>query len=231
MSENVGILSTPNGDGSRFEVREDESIMWHGTWKDYISFPSGTIYWNKDDSNGGQICIFANTKERDVTESYTNNAGITLNNHLHTVNPGCFNLIARSPNKNRCTLVGTPDGQLTWCDKPVMVVESNKTISNIYSKNLITSWYRKYSDGWIEQGGYVFSDSNLGYIDVTFSIPFVNNPALINIYGELTDDWFTATTTQITGIYSTAFGAIGTTTTTRFRLSSYGEHSWYACGY
>lgn len=50
--------------------------------------------------------------------------------------------------------------------------------SGIAGKN----WYRKYSDGWIEQGGYVGAE--IGTDDKTinpveFNIPFLNKPLSI----------------------------------------------------
>lgn len=58
---------------------------------------------------------------------------------------GNFNLISALSPDQRYDLLGKPDGSLTWGGHNVLTV-----VAESYSAN---SWYRKYSDGWIEQGG------------------------------------------------------------------------------
>nr|DAJ63583.1 MAG TPA: hyaluronidase [Caudoviricetes sp.] len=60
---------------------------------------------------------------------------------------GCFFLLASLSSSQKCMLVGAPDGSLTWCGKSL--TGGLTVVAESYSAN---SWYRKYSDGWIEQG-------------------------------------------------------------------------------
>lgn len=89
-----------------------------------------------------------------------------------------------------------------------------------------TSWYRKYSDGWIEQGGYVSSGGNSSaFYTGTFNIAFsTTNITLVatNAYREnINKEWY---------------GQIGAfvVSATQFKETSYaGEKHpfhWYACG-
>ena len=64
------------------------------------------------------------------------------------------------------TLRGNPDGSLTWGGHNVISV-----VAESYSAN---RWYRKYSDGWIEQGGKSGTPDNQNSVVVTLPIAFSN---------------------------------------------------------
>lgn len=67
-------------------------------------------------------------------------------------------------------LKGFPDGSLTWCGKSL--TGGLTVVAESYSAN---SWYRKYSDGWIEQGGIFYYSTSTGLSNnnrVTLAIPF-----------------------------------------------------------
>lgn len=97
-----------------------------------------------------------------------------------------------------------------------IVVESWRSEDN-------TSWYRRWSDGWIEQGG-VFAQSSSGYhaVTITFTIPysntkyaFVSQASWNSANGQ--GNWVTAKTSS---------------TLTIQNVSLYVDcSSWYACGY
>ena len=71
--------------------------------------------------------------------------------------------IYTSDGTNACALVGKPDGALTWVGKGVVCVESG-TSGNF--------WYRKYADGFIEQGGILVpSSGDNNYLEVTVTLP------------------------------------------------------------
>lgn len=131
--------------------------------------------------------------------------------------PGAF--ILRCPKNEACTdyvdLQGYSTGVLTWGGKHVIrLVESSKSGTN---------WYRKYSDGWIEQGGLA-------------------NKGTISLLTPFTDTNYTcvATCTNQTGAMGTDSdtGAyVKSKTKTNFYASigyQIGDNSniaWYACGY
>lgn len=80
---------------------------------------------------------------------------------------------------------------------PITVVEESHTA---------TGWYRKYSDGWIEQGGYITisSLSNYGSTTLTFTTPFTEAPLFVHCnYGIST----------ISGQYGGMIGVQNITTT------------------
>lgn len=107
-------------------------------------------------------------------------------------------------------------------------------VAQIDGKNVLTlaaswsdgnsNWYRKYSDGWIEQGGYV-AKASAPNATVTFHMPFTN-----------TNYFFTSSATPGSTDASGGDGHQNRTTTgctilhTAFYHSGAGAY-WYACGY
>ena len=76
---------------------------------------------------------------------------------------GFFFLIAGLSSSQNYRLVGSPYGSLTWGEHNVITV-----VAESYSAN---SWYRKYSDGWIEQG-LVFTSTG----SKNWATPFTSSP-------------------------------------------------------
>lgn len=72
-------------------------------------------------------------------------------------------------------------------DKDLMNIDLNNAFSTalntagirtvVETYNSGTSWYRVYSDGWCEQGGYLYQPGAAveAYHTVTFLKPFINN--------------------------------------------------------
>lgn len=86
--------------------------------------------------------------------------------------PGAFSLEASKgtwgqPGFSSYDLLGKPDGSLTWGGHNVISVVSESYITN-------KSWYRKYSDGWIEQGGESYFPKNVATLVTTFPIAFTS---------------------------------------------------------
>lgn len=79
---------------------------------------------------------------------------------------GYFYLLASLSSSQNCTLAGSPDGSLTWGGKSL--TGGLTVVAESYSSN---SWYRKYSDGWIEQG--IKIETNPGMAQTfTLATPF-----------------------------------------------------------
>ena len=81
-----------------------------------------------------------------------------------------------------------------------------------------TSWYRVWSDGWCEQGGYFNSTVNNNQCTVTFLKPFQDNNYDI----------------QVTAINSEGFGFVSNKTPTSIMVRVSGGNkarNWQACGY
>lgn len=94
------------------------------------------------------------------------------------------------------------------------------------------SWYRKYSDGWIEQGGTVITSiaADSGYW-LVFPKPFVNSPINVRttVYNPLPSDSYG----QALLVNSSSSSPISNT---QVRIWNDGQgarpgFNWEACGY
>ena len=91
-----------------------------------------------------------------------------------------------------------------------------------------SSWYRLYSDGWIEQGGRYSNSSTAGARTITFPIEFTTTNVYINRNAsgcgspsnELARYW-----TGYTSKTATSFTYWGE------RVNYSSTDDWYACGY
>lgn len=104
--------------------------------------------------------------------------------------PGEFSLEASKgtwgqPGFSSNQLRGKPDGSLTWSGRNVLTGNSAglTVVAESYSAN---SWYRKYSDGWIEQGGTVSGTAAnfKGYsprVTTNFPVAFSQTPTIATI--------------------------------------------------
>ena len=126
---------------------------------------------------------------------------------------GKFQLVACSDGSTFYVLEGKVNGDLRWKGQDVVCVAK-------YTSG--TNWYRKYSDGWIEQGGQATAVT----AKVTFLVSFSN----------------TNYTSQVTPLYTNTQNifnwSITSKTTSTMVISSSDSSgatnrpcSWYACGY
>lgn len=105
-------------------------------------------------------------------------------------------------------------------------LSSGKVLSNCQNSVVVeryvngTSWYRVWSDGWIEQGGNI-SDST-----ITFLKPFSNTNYTITTNNRNNSTSGNTATYNDLSIYSNA--SYNKTTTSVFIR---GAGTWYACGY
>lgn len=150
---------------------------------------------------------------------YLTSTGYTGN----TIGVGQFVLSAMDTTTGNKSLIGSPDGSLTWCGKNVLTGNS-AGLTVVAESYGASSWYRKYSDGWIEQGGYLSSTKKT----VSFLTAFNGVPLVIGVV-----DCVTATSTR-TGMIQ-----ICSVTTSSFYMRGWatggGKVSedpgwWYACG-
>lgn len=125
-----------------------------------------------------------------------------------------------SDGTNSKVLSAKSDGTLTWDGKQIvrLVEEQKATADNNHA------WYRKYSDGWVEQGGI----HHRGSAGDTVNLPI----AMSNEYYELQ-----LTAVNPTNITRYAFA--NTYTSTYFKCGTADDQSpnndgdirWYVCGY
>ena len=98
-----------------------------------------------------------------------------------------------------------------------------------------SSWYRVYSDGWIEQGGYSTNatSNSANSVVLSFAKPFKNQPYVFTQKGDKnatsvsrypTNDWFNQQE-LVYNVTTTSFK------TSFFTNNGYAGCQWYACGY
>lgn len=161
----------------------------------------------------------------------TYGAFINLRNVNDPHNPGGIDFATRAPesgvNTNH-TLVFSNDGSLNIDSKKIVYV--NKTWHSG------SNWYRKYSDGFIEQGGTT-AYSATGITQVTLPTAFSSTQYILSV-NSITD--LVAANTDVplavaSGVsYAGAVSSSRGTTwfkTMRYKNEEPINHMWYACGY
>ena len=129
--------------------------------------------------------------------------------------PGEFSLEASKgtygqPGFSSYEFRGKPDGSLLWGENNVISVVAESYVYHSY-------WYRKYSDGWIEQGGEVYFSENETNLVITLPIAFFNPGYTVTFsVGAPLSVWLTSRNT------------------TNFSVNSNNSGGdvlwWYACG-
>ena len=131
-----------------------------------------------------------------------------------TIPAGSFYLSAMDATTGAKSLVGSPDGTLCWCGESL--TGGLTVVAESYSAN---SWYRKYSDGWIEQGGKTTGSSG---VTLTFPLAFSNTnySFVCNTQGHSTGY----------GYKRSAWIESRTATTVTLGSDAGDPAVWYACG-
>lgn len=202
--------------GRSSNVTPETSKMLVGVYA-FSTVVNGTILDATNEITSNIKFSISNT-HYDIGFPYGDSSGpiLSLRSVNYSNNPGGFELSAIDAS-NQKTLRGTTGGSLTWDGKQIIrLVESAKSGTN---------WYRKYSDGFIEQGG-IHNISAQGSWDlptITFLKPFSNTNYSISVSG-----------ISYNGSYH-AIGCLQSKTTTSFKHYFYNNvninPSWYACGY
>lgn len=146
-------------------------------------------------------------------QNVSNQSGLTLP-------AGGFCLAARKTGTYAKALKGTPDGVLTWDGRNIVTLadhQFNKT-SDRYNW-----WYRKYLDGWIEQGGYIKPGQGNYTFTLTMPTPF-SSPYWTCVAVPNGD------TAGAIAMANTGYTRNSTSITLWHELAG-AELSWYACGY
>lgn len=111
-------------------------------------------------------------------------------------------------------LAGKADVDLSNCTKPY--------ITETYVNG--TSWYRVYSDGWCEQGGYFPPTSSYGMRTVSFLKPYKDtNYNVLTTVGRMDDS------TNVVFKYIAAINK--TASSFQTRNDNNFDKTWRACGY
>ena len=155
----------------------------------------------------GESGRFSNKKSASLFLTSTDYTG-------NTVPAGSFYLTAMDATTGAKTLHGDPDGTLMWCGKSL--TGGLTVVAESYGAN---SWYRKYSDGWIEQGGKTTGSSGF---TLTFPLAFSNTnySFVCNTQGNSTGY----------GYKRSAWISSRTATTVTLGSDAGDPAVWYACG-
>lgn len=128
----------------------------------------------------------------------------------NTIGVGSFILSAMDATTGAKSLAGYPDGSLTWGGHNVISV-----VAESYSAAFM---YRKYSDGWIEQGGNVSFNDESTNLGITLPIAFNEDKYTVTLCTNFARDCWPS--------------AKSSTTFTVSRLDTVRGMGvwWYACG-
>lgn len=109
------------------------------------------------------------------------------------------------------------------CDECEVVIETYRNGS---------SWYRIWSDGWCEQGGYSAGTGSWGTATITLLKPYADTTYNILVNRYAASSIFTSSSNE-SARGSSANGAVveNSQTTTDFKIQSYGKMTWTTRGY
>lgn len=149
---------------------------------------------------------------------------ISVRNVNDPSNPGGISFSTRTPNSGINTnhiMEFRNDGSLNIDGKRLVYI--SETWNNGFN------WYRKYSDGWIEQGGKIPNKSAWKWSSATLNTPFTTTSYTLVAGVSVIDN--TTTADQETNGYF--FGQQSTTSFRYRQLANIDMPSakWYACGY
>ena len=157
---------------------------------------------------------------QDTTSNYTGVYGGTAHNTgaylglygKDNTSAGMFTL-ASSDGTTTNRLQGHLNGKLTWCGKDIICVESWRSGDN---------WYRKYSDGWIEQGGLITVTGASRTCNLNIAMTTTNYTVVTTYQGNDGADYSIIVKERSTTAFTTVGGQGGSNN--RYIL-------YYACGY
>lgn len=157
---------------------------------------------------------------QDTTSNYTGVYGGTAHNTgaylclygKDNTSAGMFTL-ASSDGTTINRLQGYLNRKLTWCGKDIICVESWRSGDN---------WYRKYSDGWIEQGGLITVTGASRTCNLNIAMTTKNYTVVTTYQGNEGADYSIIVKERSTTAFTTVGGQGGSNN--RYIL-------YYACGY
>ena len=124
---------------------------------------------------------------------------------------------------NQFATVATTGSYNDLSDKPTIPGEQNGYVTEIWKNEDGTSWYRVWSDGWIEQGG--FQKSGSWASTLTFVKSFTTRTYSIGKFTHGSNHY------NKYNNYSSFYSMTETTATTTNNATDFPSYSWYACGY
>ena len=188
--------------------------------------PDKTAYWGirfNDDTNANTAGTTWQQQRLGIVECILN----TDNSVSMTI--GTYQNVEASGSGARLTLKTSATGDQR-CSFPICTTAATTTSTAATDKVAVVvqnyvnglSWYRVWSDGWIEQGGGTLATSDQNYKNHTFT--FLKSFSNTNYHVVVTSSW-----TGATGSGSNYFSSKKTNQVT-VAVCGYGGN-WYACGY
>lgn len=166
----------------------------------------------------------------DTLNVNVSNVNTNLNNQVTIINNSLTDInttITNNHNETNTKIDNVNNDLLAIIDsltKRIQTLESHKHIIQTWSSG--TSWYRVWSDGWIEQGGSRGSCGTDNYVTITFHKPFKNT------------NYCFLETTKASGnaggnVRSGVMILSMTATDIKLEQDTYADSGglWYACGY
>jgi len=95
------------------------------------------------------------------------------------------------------------------------------------------SWYRKWSDGWIEQGGVVLGTSTAAsVVTVNLNHAMADTNYTVATSSEVSPDTVLGNTQAAQYLWQVATmgGSVAAKTVNSFKMSNYYAQHWYVCG-
>lgn len=230
------IAPTPKNSDGTIDTNDKSNKIATTEWvnEGYLPLSGGTITGSINLSNNGKVGeIYVTSKESNDWRYATLMAidadgkvggsfrAFMVDSPNHA---GGFTVRAERPDRF-CDLYGTPDGILQWNNHNITHVIETWVSSDS------SSWYRKWSDGWLEQGGKIVVSNGESLATayhttmLTFPIPFTN---LIRWQCQARHDCFIAGFNTEGGSVSTVEVYQKNTQEITFRNMF---NIWYACGY
>ena len=219
------VIRADNGTTSReINLKSDGTFTWGGN--NVITSKGGTFNGNLNFSTSAGVIRDVGGTDTENKPLYQLSLGFETHEKLGGYiilrrgdstaynQAGMCALCASSPDGTRKYLFCYPDGRLLWDSKNVVCVTTWNSGAN---------WYRKYSDGWIEQGGAWSTGVDTNNV-CSFNIGFSNTnyTFVMDLFSSTNDfnraqpDWIISKSTTSVNVHKDSYA--GTT-------------MWYACGY
>lgn len=199
----------------------DENVL-HKTGNETITGPITTksqILFENASSTGHRGFLYK-VSGGELSMGIQNSTNSDWQSYQSFVTGGHY-LLYVSDGTNTKALAARPDGTLTWDGYPIirLIEYRSQTTSSGYT------WYRKYSDGWVEQGGM----QNIGNSNrtVTFPIAMADKDAY-DLQLTVIDKYRYACVENTSNRTSTS---IVVTTGDDSTANNDGTINWYVCGY
>lgn len=233
------VVEIPNGKTGNGELVNIE-VTLSGVKTYTITGSSTTNYVVNLTQNGAFDILLANTYAESVSTPILTASrflwyNLNLNKMFFTYNT-TTDVWSENPCLGAIFRISTKNGSISSfiAKTPTTLTENSSNYTGtphiIETYDGVNVWYRKYSDGWIEQGG-VYSGSYTA--DGTYTINLLQPMRNTNYYYTALDQ---ANGAGATNNWGTGAPYLSTRTTTNFLIVSDGIQfstgmSWYVCGY